>query len=189
MQRGFLLLFSGAQSIVDFFCCGIEDLALCSFTPSKRNLKGCSKKDDDSNNDYVIVLKIILNLNKEQSIYHNTDNCTEEWYHLNHFQNDFFQLMNDKNIGGTTETLLSVTFENAIFELICYVQTVVHTFPDICFRLMPFLKLMMIHWATSSQARRFFLTCPTKTDSFQFQWLLALWEGQLLTFKTQVQQI
>lgn len=187
MQSCFLLLFSSAQrELLTSF--GIEDLALCSFTPSKRNLKGCSKKDDDSNNDYVIVLKIILNLNKEQSIYHNTNNCTEEWYHLNHFQNYFFQLMNDKNIGGTTETLLSVTFENAIFELICYVQTVVHTFPDICFQLMPFLKLMMIHWATSSQAR-FFLTCPTKTDSFQFQWLLALREGQLPTFKTQVQQI
>ncbi len=97
--------------------------------------------------------------------------------------------MNDNNIGGTTEELLSVTFETAIFNLICYFQTVVHTFPDICFWLMLFLKLKMIHWATSSEARRFFLTCPTKTDSFQFQWLLALREGQQPTFETQVQQI
>lgn len=130
-----------------------------------------------------MMTQIILNL-KKQSVYHNYEyNCTEELYHLNHFQNDFFQLMNDKNIGGTTEALLSVTFETAIFKLICYMHTVVHTFPDICFWLMPFLKLMMIHWATSSEARWFFLTCPTKTDSFQFRWLLALREGQQPTFK------
>ncbi len=53
--------------------------------------------------------------------------------------------MNDNNIGGTTEELLSVTFETTIFNLICYIQTVVHTFPDICFWLMLFLKLKMIH--------------------------------------------
>lgn len=48
-----------------------------------------------------IIKKIILNFKKE-SVY-TDDNYTEELYHFNHFQNDCFQLMNDNNIGGTTE--------------------------------------------------------------------------------------
>ncbi len=73
-----------------------------------------------------MMTQIILNL-KKQSVYHNYEyNCTEELYHLNHFQNVFFQLMNDKNIGGTTEALLSVTFETAIFKLMLYANCCAH---------------------------------------------------------------
>ncbi len=62
-----MCFFLSAQ-IVDLFCCGIEDLALCSFTPSQRNLKDCSKKDDDSIMNLFNKKKIIHNLKKAECI-------------------------------------------------------------------------------------------------------------------------
>ncbi len=82
------------------------------FTVSKRSNRITSCESFDlrpvhTKDDKDIVLKIILSIKEQQSLHHNyNDKATEKRYRWNHFQNDFFHLMNNKNTDSQSESIL-----------------------------------------------------------------------------------
>ncbi len=56
----------------------------------------------DNHKDKDMVLKIVL---KNSTLFLQSTPQLER-YRCNHFQNDFFQLMNDKNIDSQSESIL-----------------------------------------------------------------------------------
>ncbi len=72
------------------------------------HLKAVHNKDDNyKDNDKDEVINIILNIKEQQSPHHSyNDKGTEKQYNWNHFQNDFFKMMNDTNIDSQSESIL-----------------------------------------------------------------------------------